>query len=421
MKKTYHHHKKRVTIGITIALLILILTIGICARHYLYMNKPQKQKAECDTTIVVKKNYVYDIPSEGYEISYHSINRGENISSILSEYGITPQKIHDLNEKIQEVYDVRKIRSGQPYAIYTTKDSLHTPHFMVYEIDPVDYMVLGLGDDTSVRRGQKPVCWKKRQIKGKVDPSLWVAMIKCGSSPQLAMILSDIYGWTIDFFGLQNEDEFRVLFEQQYVNKTPLDNFHILAASFACSDSTYYAIPYLQDGEEMYYNEKGKSLEGTFLKAPLDFYRITSKFSNSRFHPVLKRYRPHHGVDYAAPIGTPVYAIGSGKVIAKGYVRGGGHTIKIKHNGTYTTSYMHLSRYAKGLKVGKSVKQKEVIGYVGSTGLSTGPHLDFRIYENGKAVNPLTLKSVPKHPINEAEMPAFTQHCDSLINLLQKI
>ena len=178
----------------------------------------------------------------------------------------------------------------------------------------------------------------------------------------------------------------------------------------------------MQEGEELYYNEQGNSLEGAFLKAPLDFYRISSRFSNARFHPVLKRYRAHHGVDYAAPAGTPVYAVGNGKVIAKAYQRnGGGNYIKIRHNRTYVTTYMHLSRFAKGIQVGSEVKQKQVIGYVGSTGLSTGPHLDFRVHENGKPINPLTIKSQPKKPISAQNRPQFTTLCDSLLHRLEAL
>ena len=236
------------------------------------------------------------------------------------------------------------------------------------------------------------------------------------------MILSNIFGWTIDFFGLQKQDEFRVIYEQEYVEGKELPNFRVLAASFNHEDSLYYAIPFVQDGEELYYNEKGNSLEGAFLKAPLDFYRISSRFSNSRFHPVLKRYRAHHGVDYAAPTGTPVYAIGNGKVIAKGFqAGGGGNYVKIRHNSVYETTYMHLSRFAKGLKVGNEVKQKEVIGYVGATGLATGPHLDFRVYEHGKPIDPLHIKSQPKKPISPMNMPQFTVVRDSLVNELSRL
>lgn len=373
--------------------------------------------AVTDSAEVQEMVYEYGIPADRYRVQYGIVQPRQNLGSILGEHGVSTGTVHHLGEKARGVFDVRRIRSGQAYALFFSKhDSLAPPRFFVYEEDPKSYIVFDLRGDLAVSRGQNPAEWRTQTVKGQVESSLWVAMQRCEASPQLAIVLSHIFGWTIDFFGLQKQDEFRVIYEQEFVDGKALDNFHILAASFRASDSTYYAIPFVQDGEELYYNERGNSLEGAFLKAPLDFYRISSRFTNSRYHPVLKRYRAHHGVDYAAPAGTPVYAIGSGKVIAKAYqANGGGNYVKIKHNGTYTTTYMHLSRFAKGLKVGSTVKQKEIIGYVGSTGLSTGPHLDFRVYENGCPINPLTIKSQPKKPISEANRAAFSQVCDSLV------
>lgn len=373
--------------------------------------------AVTDSAEVQEMVYEYGIPADRYRVQYGIVQPRQNLGSILGEHGVSTGTVHHLGEKARGVFDVRRIRSGQAYALFFSKhDSLAPPRFFVYEEDPKSYIVFDLRGDLAVSRGQNPAEWRTQTVKGQVESSLWVAMQRCEASPQLAIVLSHIFGWTIDFFGLQKQDEFRVIYEQEFVDGKALDNFHILAASFRASDSTYYAIPFVQDGEELYYNERGNSLEGAFLKAPLDFYRISSRFTNSRYHPVLKRYRAHHGVDYAAPAGTPVYAIGSGKVIAKAYqANGGGNYVKIKHNGTYTTTYMHLSRFAKGLKVGSTVKQKEIIGYVGSTGLSTGPHLDFRVYENGRPINPLTIKSQPKKPIGEANRAAFSQVCDSLV------
>lgn len=373
--------------------------------------------AVTDSAEVQEMVYEYGIPADRYRVQYGIVQPRQNLGSILGEHGVSTGTVHHLDEKARGVFDVRRIRSGQAYALFFSKhDSLAPPRFFVYEEDPKSYIVFDLRGDLAVSRGQNPAEWRTQTVKGQVESSLWVAMQRCEASPQLAIVLSHIFGWTIDFFGLQKQDEFRVIYEQEFVDGKALDNFHILAASFRASDSTYYAIPFVQDGEELYYNERGNSLEGAFLKAPLDFYRISSRFTNSRYHPVLKRYRAHHGVDYAAPAGTPVYAIGSGKVIAKAYqANGGGNYVKIKHNGTYTTTYMHLSRFAKGLKVGSTVKQKEIIGYVGSTGLSTGPHLDFRVYENGRPINPLTIKSQPKKPISEANRAAFSQVCDSLV------
>ena len=384
-------------------------------------DEPLDEVAVTDSAEVETISYKYGIPEDDYNVKYGIVKPRQNLSHILTDHGLFLRDVHNLNEQSKGVFDVRKIRSGQAYAVfYSKEDSLGAPRYFVYEEDPKSYVVFDLQGDYRVTRGQNPVEWRQREVKGQVESSLWVAMQSSNTSPQLAVVLSHIFGWSIDFFGLQKQDEFRVIYEQEYVDDKPLQNFHVLAASFRASDSTYYAIPFVQDNEELYYNEHGNSLEGAFLKAPLDYYRISSRFSNSRYHPVLKRYRAHHGVDYAAPTGTPVYAIGSGKVIAKAYqAGGGGNYVKIKHNSVYVSTYMHLSRFAKGLKVGDRVQQKQVIGYVGSTGLSTGPHLDFRVHENGRPINPLTIKSQPKKPISDANRAAFTHVCDSLMQRLK--
>lgn len=418
--KIYLNISRKVRIG-------LAVLVGIIGLFLIFCPKPRITDSldEVEVTDSVEVEEIvckYGIPVDRYDISYGIVQPNQNLSYILGDHGLSSKDIHELNEKAKGVFDVRKIRSGQAYAVFTVPDSTRKVRFFVYEETPKTYIVFDLRGERRVYRGENPVVWQQKEIKGKVESSLWVAMQKLDASPQLALVLSNIYGWSIDFFSLQKEDEFRVIYEQECVEGKELDNFHILAASFRYSDSVYYAIPFVQDGEELYYGATGNSLEGAFLKAPLDFYRITSRFSNSRFHPVLRRYRAHHGVDYAAPAGTPVYAIGNGKVIAKGFqANGGGNFLKIRHNSVYETTYMHLSRFAKGIKVGSEVKQKEVIGYVGSTGLSTGPHLDFRVFENGKPINPLLIKSQPKKPVSPNNMPQFVVLRDSLINRLSAI
>lgn len=375
--------------------------------------------AAADSTVIAAPIMKYGLPIENYIVKNDTLQPRETLADILYRLGFTAQQIYNLAQCPDSVFDVRRMRPGQPYALLCDKDSAATPRYFIYEESPKSYITFDLGDNYRATRCTKPVEWRESEVAGRVNSSLWVAMEESGASPQLAVLMSHIFGWSIDFFGIQKGDEFRLIYSQEHVEEKPLNNYRILAASFATADTIVYAIPFVQDGEELFYNNNGNSLEGAFLKAPLDFYRITSKFTNSRFHPVLKRYRAHHGVDYAAPTGTPVYAIGSGKVIAKGYqAGGGGNYVKIRHNSTYTTTYMHLSRFAKGLKVGDTVKQKEVIGYVGSTGLSTGPHLDFRVYENGKPINPLTIKSQPKKPISQENKEAFTVVCDSLVKRL---
>ena len=387
-----------------------------------FSKKTEQPVVATDTIPQQPRMLKYGLPIEQYDVKYDTLRPRQTLADVLFSFGFTAQQIHALVQCPDTVFDARRMRPGQACALLCDRDSVGTPRYFVYEENMKEYVVFDLCNNNLATRGCIPTEWREAEVAGAIESSLWVAMQESGASPQLAVLLSHIFGWSVDFFGIQKGDEFRLIYSQEYAEEKPLNNFRIEAASFRASDSTVYAIPFVQDGEELFYNADGNSLEGAFLKAPLDYYRISSRFSNSRFHPVLKRYRAHHGVDYAAPTGTPVYAIGSGKVIAKAYqAGGGGNYVKIRHNGTYVTTYMHLSRFAKGLKVGDAVKQKQVIGYVGSTGISTGPHLDFRVHENGKPINPLTIKSQPKKPISEANKPAFNIVCDSLVGRLKGI
>lgn len=405
----------------TVALLALTTQLASCSGSTDKQNAVagNEAQAEKEPKEVVMK---YGQPIEQFEVKYDTIRRNQTISDLLYGFGFNANQIHKFTQCPDSIFNVRKIRPGQACALLCEKDSSRTPRYFIYEESPKSYITFDLANDYSATRMRKPIEWREGEVAGTVKSSLWVAMEESGASPLLAVEMSHIFGWSIDFFGIQQGDEFRIIYAQEYVENTPLNNYKIIAASFCASKNLVYAIPFEQEGEMLFYNTDGNSLEGAFLKAPLDYYRISSKFSNSRMHPVLKRRRAHHGVDYAAPKGTPVYAIGSGKVIKKAYQKNGaGYYLKIRHNSTYTTSYMHLSGYAKGLKEGDFVKQKQVIGYVGSTGLSTGPHLDFRVYENGRPINPLTLKSQPKMPISEANKETFKTVSDSLVTRLTNI
>lgn len=412
---------KRKLLMVVAAILIVVGGIALVAVNRSQKTKGNGMEVVADSVQMRDVVYKYGLPIEEFVVKHDTIKPGETLAKVLMDYGLTAKKVYDLTQCPDTVFDVRKVRAGQPCALLADKDTVGMPRYFVYEESAKRYIVFDLMTD-SVMRGEYPSVWIEREVGGEVESSLWNAMVDNGASPQLAVMLSHIFGWTVDFFGVQRGDAFRLIYEQEFVEGKPLQNFRVRAASFCASDSLFYAIPFVQDDEELYYNANGNSLEGAFLKAPLDYYRISSRFTNSRYHPVLRRYRAHHGVDYAAPTGTPVYAIGSGKVIAKGFqANGGGNYVKIRHNSTYTTTYMHLSRFAKGLQVGDMVAQKEVIGYVGSTGLSTGPHLDFRVYENGKPINPLTIKSQPKKPISEENRMAFNILRDSLVNRLSLI
>jgi murein DD-endopeptidase MepM/ murein hydrolase activator NlpD len=250
-----------------------------------------------------------------------------------------------------------------------------------------------------VERFEKEITHRLRSAEVVIESSLWNAMVKNDLPAELALELSDIYAWTIDFFGLQKGDSIRVYYDEQYVDSTRIGIGRIYAADFYHARMWQEAF-WFEDGNiHNYFDAEGNSLRKAFLKAPLNYKRISSKFTYARKHPVYKVVRPHTGVDYAAPTGTPVVSIGDGVVTMKQYKGGGGNTVKIKHNSTYTTAYLHLSKYAKGLAVGKRVKQGEVIGYVGSTGASTGPHLDFRVWKNDSPIDPLKMQSPPAEPI----------------------
>ncbi len=401
--------------------LLAVVALALFLNPFAKKTSPAVSAAD---TIAVQSDTLkkYGLPIEFFNVKYDTLRARQTFAELLHGLGFTPRQVYALTQCPDSVFDARRLRAGQACALLCDKDSLATPRFLVYEESRKEYVVFDLTDNYRAVRCQNPSEWREGEVAGKVNTSLWVAMQECGASPLLAVQLSHIFGWSVDFFGIQRGDEFRVIYAREFVSGTPVNNFRILAASFCASDSIVYAIPFEQDGEELFYNTDGNSLEGAFLKAPLDYYRISSRFTNSRFHPVLKRYRAHHGVDYAAPVGTPVYAIGSGKVIAKAYqAGGGGNYVKIRHNSVYVTTYMHLSRFAKGLKVGDAVKQKQVIGYVGSTGISTGPHLDFRVHENGKPINPLTIKSQPKKPVSAGNRASFDALCDSLVTRLQSI
>lgn len=376
----------------------------------------------CDSVASEESVLMYGLPIEKYAVKRDTLRPRQTFAEMLYGFGFTAQQVHDMTQCHDSVFDARRLRPGQVCMLLTEKDSMETPRYLVYEENRKSYVVFDLCDDYRAMRGERASEWRESEVAGIVASSLWNAMTECGASPLLAVEMSHIFGWSVDFFGIQQGDEFRLIYAQEFIDEEPLNNYRILAASFCASGNKVYAIPFVQDGENLFYNTDGNSLEGAFLKAPLDYYRISSRFSNNRYHPVLKRYRAHHGVDYAAPTGTPVYAIGSGKVIAKAYqAGGGGNYVKIRHNSVYVTTYMHLSRFAKGLKVGDTVKQKEVIGYVGSTGISTGPHLDFRVHENGKPINPLTIKSQPKKPIADSNREAFAIVSDSLVKRLTGI
>lgn len=356
-----------------------------------------------DTTI-----YEYGIPIALYDVEEHKVGKGEFFSTILDKNGVPAKRVYDLTQKCKGVFDVRQIRVGNEYHTYFSKDSVPSLHYLVYERDAHSFVVFSLKDSLSVTIHEKEIETTLHYAEVTINNSLWVDLQNAGVTPLLALALSDIYAWSIDFFGLQKGDSFKALYEVMSYKGDILDIGNVKYAEFTHAGKGYQAYHYVLDGQgNEYWNEKGESMRKAFLKAPLNYKRISSGFTYARRHPITRKVQPHTGIDYAAPAGTPVVSIGDGVVVEKGYKGAGGHTVKIKHNSVYTSAYLHLSKYGKGIAVGTRVKQGQVIGYVGSTGRSTGPHLDFRVWKNGTPINPLTMKMPPAVPVPKDKMGDF--------------
>ncbi|MDY3069531.1 MAG: peptidoglycan DD-metalloendopeptidase family protein [Parabacteroides sp.] len=367
--------------------------------------------------------YEYGICIDSLNVEHFEIRNGDNPSIIFSRLGFSALEADSISKASASVLDPTRIKAGMHYCTFTTRDSIAKIQYIAFAKTMTDYAVINLSKrPIEAYTFNKPITLKRKYVNGTTTSSLWNIMKQQGADPLLAIKIADVFAWEIDFFDVKEDDSFQVIYNEAYIDDTTaLSISSIEGALFTHQGKDYYAIPFMQDSTMQFFDLDGNSLRKAFLKAPLDFYRITSRFTNARFHPILKRYRAHHGVDYAAPTGTPVRTIGDGSVIFKGYTNGGGHTIKIKHNSVYTTSYMHLSRYAKGLSVGQRVRQGEEIGYVGSTGLSTGPHLDFRVYKNGQPINPLDMEAPPSEPVKPELRDSFNIVKSRIISELDSI
>ena len=335
------------------------------------------------------------------------VKNGQFFSNLMASLGLDSRQSYDLTQACGEVFDVRSLRVGNKYKAYYEGDVLQ---YVVYTKDKVNEVVFKCTEPYEVTVSSKPVTVEKKYADVTISSSLWVDMRAAGVSPLLILDLSDIYAWTVDFFGLQKGDRFRVLYDEKVCDGETIGIDTVRYAVFSHNGRNLPMVMFNQgDGGNIWWDENGASMRKAFLKAPLKFSRISSGFSYARKHPVTKKVRPHTGVDYAAPTGTPVMTIGDGVVTSVKYEGAGGKTIRIKHNSVYSTAYLHLSKYAKGIKAGTRVRQGEVIGYVGSTGRSTGPHLDFRVWKNGTPINPLKMESPPAEPIRQSNKKAFDE------------
>ena len=358
----------------------------------------------------------YGIVTDSMKIDRDEVKSGENLGGIFTRLGVDSKIVGNLDTYTNGVFDIRKLKSGNTYTAMMSNDGNNTLKYFVYAVNDTSYVLFDFSDSLQVRKDSKKVVRNLKSVSGEINSSLWVTMQKVGVDPNMAVALANIYQWSIDFYAIQKGDAFKVIYEELSVDGKPISIGEIHSAVFIHNSKEYYAYRYTQGNITDYFDDKGENLRKEFLKAPLKFSRITSKFSNARMHPILRILRPHHGVDYAAPNGTPVHTIGNGTVLKASYAGGAGRMVSIRHRNGYTTSYMHLAGFGPGIRPGANVSQGQVVGYVGSSGLSTGSHLDFRVYKNNVAMDPLKMESPPALPVN----PKYKASYDSIRMMYEK-
>lgn len=409
--------------------LLGLLAISFFAFHLYSEDEAENAVVEVMADEVSNDSVSAEVPSEPetlYGISIDDkvvieqrVKPNDNLSTILTDYQVSFEEIDQLARQAKGVFDVRKINAHKKYKLICTEDSV--AQFMIYEPNKIEYVVFDLNDSINVYTGSKEVSTLETTITGTISTSLYEDMVENGANPQLVDYIADIFGWQLDFGRLQVGDQYKIIYQQKLVEGEVADLGPVLGAEFIHEGSPYYAVRYNQGNGPDYFDEKGHSLRKAFLKYPVKFTRISSRYSGRRYHPVLKRYRSHLGTDYAAPTGTPIRAVGDGIVTDARYHRGNGNFVKIRHNGNYSTQYLHMSRIGKGIKPGTKVVQGQTIGYVGSTGLANGPHLCYRFWKNGRQVDALKVELPPSEPILEDNKSSYDSVMLEMIDRLHQL
>jgi murein DD-endopeptidase MepM/ murein hydrolase activator NlpD len=358
-----------------------------------------------------------------FNIQHDTIQKGDTFGSIIDNQNIGDKKVYDIIAKVKDSFDVRTVRIGKAFTFLRTKDRYKKLQVLVYQPDRANYYVIDLRDSISVFKKTRPISIKQRSIAGKLDGSLSEALNKQGVDAALANKLTKVYAWSIDFFKLKKGDKFGITFTERYIDDTIYDGVDSLkAAFFEYKGKLIYAFPFAQNqtsGKLDYYDDQGKALKNFFLKSPLKYVNITSHFTKKRFHPVQLIWKAHKGTDYAAPSGTPIMTTASGIVEQTGYSAGNGNFVKVKHDKTYATQYLHMSKIL--VRRGQRVNQGSVIGKVGSTGLATGPHVCYRFWKNGVQVDALRLKLPNSQPMESNNLPRFMAQMKPLKRTLDSV
>jgi murein DD-endopeptidase MepM/ murein hydrolase activator NlpD len=383
-----------------------------------------KNKEEAYQVAIEKPKVIdFGFDLNNFNVVNDTIKSGDTFGTILDKQNLGDNQVYDIVAKIKDTFNVRSIQKGKPYTFLRSKDKTHKLQYFIYQPDRLNYYVVNFKDSINASKKTRPLTFKPRIIAGALNGSLSETLQKLKVDPSLATRIAKVYAWSIDFFKLQKGDEFALSFTERFINDSVYDGVDSLkAAFFEYKGKKIYAFPFSTDGSKgklQYFDEDGKTLKNFFLKAPLKFINITSRYTKSRFHPVQKRWKAHNGTDYAAPTGTPIMTTAAGVVIQAGYTTGNGNYVKVQHDKTYTTQYLHMSKIL--VKRGQRVTQGQVIGKVGSTGLATGPHVCYRFWKNGVQVDALRLNLPTSTPMDGKYRQAFMQQMTPLKKELDSI
>lgn len=403
------------------AFALLILANGYILEYILRLGQEANSKEAClpDSTTSKATNPTmhFGFEPDNFAISWTKMNSGETIGKLLGKYSIPSEKIDKIVANVSQIFSPTKFNTANKLAFVSTNPCEH-PDYFCYEVSPSQYLVCELRGDHCVRLVDRQVSHKRETAVGYIESNLWSALVSQDISINLIDQMEDALASAVDFLHVQKGNTYKLIFDRIYVDGVKTDRGELIAAYFDTGFGDHYSIKYTVNSNEGYYDLKGAPMKSQFLKAPLRFSRISSGFTMNRFHPVLKYSRPHLGTDYAAPYGTPVMAVGSGVVEAAAYSGGNGNFVKIRHDKTYQTQYLHLSKFASGIFRGASVSQGQIIGYVGSTGLATGPHVCFRFWKDGRQVDHRRLHFPSPEPLPANLLPDFFEKRDQLVKEL---
>ena len=402
VKQFYTKHKRKLFASVFTG----IFALSILAFNLSITPKSSHKFAELGNINITIPQMKYGFAIDTFQVVEGKIETGKYLGDILLGQHLTYPTIQQLVANAKDVFSVNNFRPDKPYTILS-KDTTQSADYFIYEPNVFEYVIFHLKGDLKVEKIKRPVTLREKTATGEITSSLWMAMTNQGLSIELADKMEDVLQWSIDFHHLQKQDQFRLVYDEKLIDGKVVGIGDIKAAYYKTGNNEYFANYYEFGEQKGYYDLEGRPMKKAFLKAPVRFSRISSYYNPNRLHPILKYRRPHLGTDYAAPYGTPIFSVGDGVVSAASYTKGNGNFVKIRHDKTYETQYLHMQKFASGIHKGTHVQQGQVIGYVGSTGLATGPHVCFRFWKNGKQVNHLKLKFPPSKPLPQEQLPRY--------------